>query len=330
MDNLTVKQIKQTEKYKNLVHIGKSKLKKKDLLNVISKMSFNEKFLIIEKLSKLQEIHKLLGDRFRADAYLNGIRIIRNYEGTLPRNKKDLKEIDGIGKGLSEKIEEIMTTGKLKKLEELENNPSIKSILQLTRIVGIGPKLSKKLIQSKITSIQQLKQKVKEGEIKLTNSQSLGLKYFDDLNTRIPRNEIEKFEKKLHKIVKKTDPDLTAQIMGSYIRGQSNSGDIDILLSHKNIQDKASMNKDYIKEIVDSLKKNYENVGTLSKGKFKYMGLFKLDKIIRHIDIIFIPMESLPTAISYFVGSREHNMKFRETAKRQGYKLNEYGLYDTI
>jgi len=36
-------------------------------------MSFNEKFLIIEKLSKLQEIHKLLGDRFRADAYLNGI-----------------------------------------------------------------------------------------------------------------------------------------------------------------------------------------------------------------------------------------------------------------
>jgi len=269
MDKLTVKQIKQTKEYKNLVYIGKSKLKKKDLLNVIKNNIMDEKLLIISKLSKLQEIHKLLGDRFRADAYLNGIRIIRNYQGTLPRNKKDLKEIDGIGKGLSEKIEEIISTGRLKKLEELENDPSIKSILQLTRIVGIGPKLSKKLIKSKITSIQQLKQKVQDGEIKLTNSQSLGLKYFDDLNTRIPRNEIEKFEKKLHKIVNKTDPDLSAQIMGSYIRGQSNSGDIDILLSHKNIHDKASMDKDYIKEIVDSLKKKYENVGTLSHGKFK-------------------------------------------------------------
>ncbi len=58
------------------------------------------------------------------------------------------------------------------------------------------------------------------------------------------------------------------------------------------------------------------------------MGLFKLDKIVRHIDIIFVPMESLPTAISYFVGSKIFNMKMRETAKRKGYKLNEYGLYD--
>ena len=58
------------------------------------------------------------------------------------------------------------------------------------------------------------------------------------------------------------------------------------------------------------------------------MGLAKyLDNPIRRLDIRLIPLESFFTAYLYFTGSYEFNERMRGIAKRQGYKLNEYGLY---
>jgi DNA polymerase/3'-5' exonuclease PolX len=58
------------------------------------------------------------------------------------------------------------------------------------------------------------------------------------------------------------------------------------------------------------------------------MGLAKyLDNPIRRLDIRLVPLESFFTAYLYFTGSYEFNERMRGIAKRQGYKLNEYGLY---
>jgi len=339
MDSLSLKDIKKTAAYKQLPKsVHKSKLNKKDLLRAMENnkrdakvespalITFNNnKYVVIEFFSKMENIYKILGDRFRSEAYVKAIRSLR-HEDDLPNDLKELMKIPGIGKGIGDKIIEIMTTGKLKKLEKLENDPSIQSILQLSRIAGVGPSLAKKLQKMKLTNIDQLRKKVNDGEIELTNQQELGLKHFDDLNTRIPRAEITDFDKELQKIVKSIDPDLSAQIMGSYRRGNLTSGDIDVLISHKNVMTKDQMERDYITDIAEGLQKRYKHMGTLAHGKFKHMSLLIVDKLVRHVDLIFIPMISLPTAISYFVGSKEHNMKMRETAKRMGYRLNEYSL----
>lgn len=342
MDHLSIKDIKKKEAYKKLPsNINKSKLNKKKLLIAIEKyknitnsqnlstknvISFNNnKFIVIEIFSKLHNIYKILGDRFRSEAYIKAIKSLRHLD-ELPDNLKDLMKVPGIGKGIGLKIVEITSTGKLNKLLILQNDPSIQSILQLSRIAGVGPALAKKLQKMKITSIQQLRNKVKDGEFDLNNQQQLGLKYFEDLNTKIPRAEIDSFNNELQKIVTTLNTDLTVEIMGSYRRGNITSGDIDILLSHKNIMTKDQMNKDHIQDIVEKLQQRYKNVGTLAHGRFKYMGLYVLDKLVRHIDIIFIPGESLPTAISYFTGSLYYNMKMREIAKKMGYRLNEYSL----
>ena len=39
-----------------------------------------------------------------------------------------------------------------------------------------------------------------------------------------------------------------------------------------------------------------------------------------------MPMESYYSAILYFTGSKEHNIKMREKAKNMGHTLNEWGL----
>jgi DNA polymerase/3'-5' exonuclease PolX len=58
------------------------------------------------------------------------------------------------------------------------------------------------------------------------------------------------------------------------------------------------------------------------------MGICKyLNNPIRKIDIRIVIPESFFTALLYFTGSYEFNERMRGIAKRQGYKLNEYGLY---
>jgi DNA polymerase/3'-5' exonuclease PolX len=73
--------------------------------------------------------------------------------------------------------------------------------------------------------------------------------------------------------------------------------------------------------------------------KTKYMGFgrFSFNKLsltqsndnpIRRVDIRLIPMSSYFPALLYFTGSYTFNQEMRSNAKKLGYKLNEYGLYD--
>ena len=69
---------------------------------------------------------------------------------------------------------------------------------------------------------------------------------------------------------------------------------------------------------------------TDKKIKTKYMGFSKLkDNMIRRIDIRFITFDSYYSALLYFTGSGDLNKKMRQIAKDKGYKLSEYGLFDT-
>lgn len=216
-----------------------------------------------------------------------------------------------IGKGIADKIFEYINTGKVKKLGELKKEQ--KYIVNLTSILGIGPSMAKKLIKQKIYNIHDLK----KSKVKLTNAQLLGIKYHNDLKERIPKKDIDNFKKVLEKIIKSVDAKF--EMMGSYRRGLPSSGDIDILLYHEN-------DKNYLKEVVDKLAEYYKYIGKLSQGKSKFSGLFKINKKVRQIDMLFVPKESLYTAINYFTGSKEHNLKLREIAKKKGYKVSEYSL----
>jgi len=286
---------------------------------------------IIRILSRLEEIHKIKNDGFRAKAYGKGVFAIREFNGTLPDNVKDLKKIKGIGKGLAEKIVEITNTGKLKKLDDLEIDKETLDIIEMHSIAGFGPSTVSKLIKEhKIKNLTELRKAYKDKKLKLTNQQELGLIHFDDLQERIPRDEIKGFEKELKKIVRKVSKDLNITITGSYRRKKNTSGDIDVLLSHSNLIKKDEVKNseiDYIDNILEKLKKKYEHVGTIARGKSKYMGLHRIDEKVRHIDFIFMPMESYYSAILYFTGSKELNIKMREMAKSKNYTLNEWGLH---
>ena len=362
-NSYTVKQIKQSTEYKSLKFKGKAKLKKKALCNEIEKINKSIpktsikkksikktkkkiikkkqtqkktiqpkvdtpiKNLILEKFGEIGNIYKLLGDTYRSKSYMKASDIIFMLEH-IPNTLSELLKIKGIGKGIAGKIIEIQKTGKLQKLIELYEGDDTKALLFISSIPGFGPASAKKLIKQNIKTLEDIRAKYENGQLKLTTQQKFGALYYEDLQIKIPRAEIVIFEKQLKKIVKKIDKDLRTDIVGSYRRKKKKSGDIDILLSHSNIKSKSDIRENYIELIVDELKENFQYIGTLSHGKTKFMGLFIIDKLVRHIDILFIPMENFATTILYFTGSKEFNVKMRVHAKKLGYKLNEFGLFN--
>lgn len=70
----------------------------------------------------------------------------------------------------------------------------------------------------------------------LTSGQMTGVELYDDLNTRIPRAECKEIFEQVKVQAKRVDPRIWIEIMGSYRRGQENSGDVDILIT-RNTED---------------------------------------------------------------------------------------------
>jgi len=340
----TLTNIKATKLYKDLPRtLGKSKLKKKELCDAINNhyevkeeieqtpvivsktpRRFSEKKeKILQQIMELKEIYKAKGDTYRERAYDNAFYALKQID-VLPKTKKELIKVKGIGKSTADKIFEAIKTGQIKKLKELRE--SQKEIEELISIDGIGPKFAEKLLKKGINNLQKLRKEYKKGNIKLTNVQQLGINYYEDLHEKLPRREIKQFEKEMKKIVKSIDKNLDFEIMGSYRRGKKKSGDIDLLLYHSNIKIKEQIKRDFVLEIVQKLSEEYKYIGKLAQGKKKFMGLFILKKLVRHIDILFVPMENLYAAINYFTGSKEHNIRLREYAKKKGYTINEFNL----
>jgi len=167
----------------------------------------------------------------------------------------------------------------------------------------------------------------------LSYSQLIGIKYLHDIEKRIPRKELEGMEKVIKTLLKKMNKDIIIEVCGSYRRGNKDSGDIDILLTHPDIvgnDDIKRMNQNILLNLVICLQQIgflYDHITV--DGNTKYMGICKLNrnKPYRRIDIRFISYDAFPSALLYFTGSADLNKKMRIEAITKGYRLNEYGLY---
>lgn len=271
--------------------------------------------------------------RFGKIAMIKVIDILKNMETEIT-DIKQLEGVSGIGSGSQKRIKEFLETGKLAELEEydkmIEKRQANKQIVdELKRVHGIGEVNAIKLVEEGIKSVSDLKKAHKNGTVKLNANVIVGLKFYDDLIERIPRNEMDKFNKLLNKKAKEIDSKLNLILAGSYRRGAKSSGDLDILLSHEDIKTNEDLknNDNYMNIYLEKIKNMI--VGSLSSGDTKFMGVIKYTPIdkARRIDIRYLPMESYYTALLYFTGSGNFNILMRNHAIDKGYKLSEYHLY---
>lgn len=312
--------------------------------------------LLIQIFSELIKINQYLSEtsndstfkiqnEFRIRSLKTGLRVIKNFPTSI-LSVSQLNNISGVGKGIKDRIDEILKTKKLKELDQLcltidckklNKKDTIKD--QLLSVIGVGESLANRLIKDyKIETIKQFFDLVSTNserikKIKVSNTIKLGIKYYNKLKLNIPRQEITKTLDFLLKEISILDDTIIIQICGSYRRQKLTSSDIDLLVTTPTIlTENLEEEKLVIQKIVKKLHDSRFLIDDLtSDSTNKYMGFCQdpkqNKKPVRRIDIRFIPFLSWYPALLYFTGSKEFNQILRSKAKKLGYKLNEYGLY---
>jgi NAD-dependent DNA ligase len=273
----------------------------------------NEKF--IELMEKLSGIMLKQGEPFRARAYQKAQETIISYNGDIT-SPSQLKGLPGIGDTIMEKLNEYVKTGTLKVIERENLNP----VNILGEIYGVGPKKAKELVDSGITTIDQLREKQ---DLVLNDTQKVGLKYYEDILKRIPRDEIEKFDDIFKNVFSKVagpGSEARFEIVGSYRRGAQSSGDIDMIITSKT--------GEVFKKFVDELIKEKLILEVLSRGNTKCLVIAKLpeETVARRVDFLYTIPEEYPFSVLYFTGSKIFNTVMRGRALALGYSLNEHGM----
>ena len=276
---------------------------------------------IVTTLRRLIEQYATESNKgFKTKAIMKVIMNIEAHSSEITSGAYAKKHIKGVGKGLERRIDEIINTGTLSELTD------IVALTELCSITGVGPKKANDLLSSGYESIDAIRSGVLCGDLTLNHHITVGLRYHEDLQERIPRNEMNRLGIIIGKAIKHVDGDLIYEICGSYRRGASTCGDIDILMSHPKIHNNISKHK-FLEQLVYVLTDNNFLIDDLTKkGSKKYMGVCKISTKARRIDIRCVDWIAYYPALIYFTGSKAFNIMLRKKAQELGYSLSEYGF----
>ncbi|KAK0501362.1 hypothetical protein EDD18DRAFT_1142443 [Armillaria luteobubalina] len=229
------------------------------------------------------------------------------------------------------KIWEILQTGGLRRIKyETTEEVIVSRVFQ--GIYGVGLKTSLLWYGAGNRTLDDIRTE-KYGS-KLSNAQKIGLKYYDDINSRMPRNEAKALFDLIKPIALSIDPKLFVEIMGSYRRGKADCGDIDIMIT-RCPDDDGKTHAGVLGKLLKKLRETDiitedlaapENIRDLEAI---YRGLCHLPQEgsrQRRIDFLTIPWRSRGAALLYYTFNRALRLK----ANHMGYSLNEKGLWEGV
>ncbi|MDD3454954.1 MAG: DNA polymerase/3'-5' exonuclease PolX [Methanobacteriales archaeon] len=279
--------------------------------------------LVARILNRVADFLELKEETFRAKAYRRAAHTIQLLPTDIEEyaKKRKLTELPGIGKNIAEKIEEILETGQLSYLEELEKEYTI-DMDSLLAIEGIGPRTIKILYEKlKIKNLQDLEYHAQKGN--LQKIKGIGekkekriLQSIKFVRSTLGRRllayaaPIAEYIKSRIEEHPKTEK---VKIAGSIRRGKETIGDIDILTTTKNP-----------KEIIDYFTSLEIADEIIAKGPKK--AIIRLEDGLE-CELRIFKEDEFGAALLYFTGSMEFNVELRRLARSKSMKLNEYGLY---
>lgn len=284
---------------------------------------------ITEIFGKLVNTYRALGDDRRSFSYYKAIAVIEKLPFKI-ENMDQVKHLPAIGKSMQDHIQEIVSTGKLSKLEHFETDEKVRTVSLFGEVWGIGPATALKLFDKGHRTLDDLK-----NEDSLTNAQRLGLKYFDDIKTRIPRHEVQEMEQILQKAAEEILPEVVVVCGGSYRRGKASCGDMDIVITHPDGKSHIGFLRKYVKHLKDikflreDLIFSIHSEEDTDAGVDTYFGLCTYPgRELRHrIDLKVYPRDIYAFGLIAWTGNDVLNRRLRLLAESKGYRLDDTGLF---
>ncbi|KAF8548405.1 hypothetical protein OG21DRAFT_1423134 [Imleria badia] len=286
-------------------------------------------------LQELRELHKAKSsedDRWRAYSYGKCIPALRNYPKPI-RSFGEARSIRGVGEKTALKIMEIINTGDLKRIR-YENTEDVAATRIFQGIYGIrsGRHTAFAWFASGLRTLDDVR--ARKCGLKLSTVQEIGLKFYDDINSRMPRDEARRIFEMIKPIALAIDDKLFIEIMGSYRRGKVDCGDIDIMITRPTTDGKTHQG------VLRTLLEQLHAAGIITEDlaipddfsdlELVYRGLCKLpgsDAKRRRIDFLCVPWVSRGAALLYYTGDDIFNRAMRLKANKHGFSLNQRGLY---
>lgn len=279
-----------------------------------------------EILEHIAQLLELKGENpFKIRAYTNAARALESLSEPLETIVKEgrLGEIEGIGKAITEKVTELVNTGKLEYYEELKGSFP-EGIFELFELQGLGAKKIKVLHdQLGVSSVEDLERVCKEwkaaelagfGE----KTQTKLLKAIEDHRKHAGRfriNVVAVLAEQLLSDLRAHEAVGQISEAGSFRRRKETIGDLDILVSSKHPEEVTAffVHHPLVEEVIVS-------GPTKSSVRLK-------DGV--QCDLRVVKPEEFPFALVYFTGSKEHNIRLRSRALERGWSLNEYRFTPT-
>lgn len=273
---------------------------------------------IADKLLSISYYYKLSNEPYRGRAFSDAAIKIAHHPLAILSGPQAILEIKGVGESIGTVIDEYLTTGRIKRLEDLEAKfMERKSVIDLfTSFYGIGTITAQKFYDAGYRTMEDLWSKAP-----LNDAQKKGIMWHEHIEQKIPRSEMDEINTKIGSLL---DPyGIIWTIAGSYRRQEISSNDVDVL-----IQSRSDLNMEGVQYILHDI---LPDIGVLAMGPTKFMGIIRLSEehVGHRIDIRLIDPESYPFALLYFTGSQRFNILMRHKANSMGMTLNEYGLFFT-
>ncbi len=281
---------------------------------------------IEEILNTVANLLEIKGENpFRVRAYHNAARTVQGMSQSVAemvRQGQDLSELPGVGKDLAGKIEEIVNTGTLPLLTQLQGEMPA-GLTDLMRVPGLGPKRVAALYKELgVTTLDDLLQAAEQGRIQT-------LEGFGEKTEQRIREEAAKLQQRQSKRIslvvaeqiagplveylKETPGANDVIVAGSYRRQKETVADLDILAT-------CAKNS----KVMDRFVK-YEDVRQIvSQGGTRSTVVLRSGV---QVDLRVVPQVSYGAALLYFTGSKEHNIAIRKIGLAKKLKINEYGAF---
>ncbi len=230
-----------------------------------------------------------------------------------------LTSIPGIGKTLADKIEELLTTGRLDFYERLKQEVP-PGVVEMLHIPDVGPKTAGRLWQELgLTSIEAVEQAARQGRIQAlprmgARTEARILEGIAALRRRSGRTPLDVAWSLAYQMLAALQSPGVRQTApaGSLRRMRETVGDMDLLVAAADAG-----------AVMARLRGLPQVAEVLLSGATKtairtHEGL--------QVDLRVLPPERWGTAIQYFTGSQAHNVRLRGLALERGYSLSEYAL----
>ena len=283
----------------------------------------------IEILQQMADYYDRTKDHWRLTAYRRAIAALRKQKHKI-MTEAEAYAIPFIGQRLAAKIEEIVWTDRLRRLDNAKLEPNDEVLQLFLGIYGVGIAQASAWIDQGFRTIEQLTEKAH-----LTKNQKIGIAHYRDFSTRIPRSEMDKHGKFVREAIAKVDQTIEVTIGGSYRRGAADSGDIDFIITKPDspIENLRTIINDTV--IPRLFAANYLQAAlavTAKEDGSKWHGAACLPgaKIWRRIDLLLVPWDELGAAMIYFTGNDIFNRSIRLLASKKGMRLNQRGLWRDV